>query len=156
MKDLIQLIIYLYFMHLMFVSPNYMNLTLMTLLTILFVLKYWRLKEKLANTKIRTKNACKKILSKERKYYTDSLTHDLKVPVLAQLRGINLLKEEILGGLNTEQKELINQIGDSCRYTLEMIAMLANIYKFDDINYELNYEKFSMSDLLLSCFEELS
>ena len=97
-----------------------------------------------------------KELERQKEYFIETLTHDLKVPTLAQLRGIELLKSEIAGTLTNEQKELTSQIEQSCKYILDMISMIVNTYRFESGENKLVYSEFSLSKLLLECFETLT
>ena len=154
MKDLILLFTYFFSLRYIVISPNIINISIISVITTMFVIKYMRLKDEKIHLRKRSKNILKKLINKERNYFTEILQHDLKVPALAELRGINLLKSEILGSLNKEQKELLTQISNSCQYSLNMINMLNNTYKY--IEYTNNYENFKLSDTIYDCFEELS
>lgn len=113
---------------------------------------------------IKTKNSIKYIrtseipdlLKRQKEDFTDTLNHDLKVPTLAQLRGIELLYNEILGSVNDEQKALLIQISDSCRYVLDMISMVQSSYKMDSNCYKLVLQNFSLNELVVRCFEGLN
>ena len=91
---------------------------------------------------------------RQKEYFIETLTHDLKIPTIAQLRGLELLKSEITGSLNQEQVELVSQIEQSCRYILDMISMIVNTYRFESGQKKLYCEKFNLSELLLECFEK--
>ena len=97
-----------------------------------------------------------KEIEKQKEYFVETLIHDLKVPTLAQLRGLELLEHETIGSVNLEQKELLLQIKDSCRYILDMISMVLNTYRLESGQASLEFETFDMAELLLNCFEELS
>ena len=84
---------------------------------------------------------------------TEVLLHDLKTPTLAQLRGVELLQKESL--TNAEQKELLAQIEHSCKYTLDMISMILQAYRIENGKKSLDIETFSLSELLMECFEEI-
>ena len=60
-------------------------------------------------------------IEKQKEYFIETLVHDLKVPTLAQYRGLELLENEVVGNLSEEQKELVSQIKYSCKYILDMI-----------------------------------
>lgn len=89
-------------------------------------------------------------------HFTDALVHDLKTPTLAQLRGVELIQNEMMGQLNPEQQEFMAQINESCKYTLDMISMLLKTYRMERGNHLLTIEVFSLRELLEECVEELS
>ncbi len=102
-----------------------------------FIWKYFALKHKLAN---------------QREYFIKVLSHDLRVSTLAQLRGL-----EVLGKILPEegQKELLSDINESCRYTLDMISMLLNTFRFENGEQVLNYEKVDINSLVLTCINQV-
>lgn len=97
-----------------------------------------------------------KEIERQKEYFIETLIHDLKVPTLAQLRGLELIKNESFGEINGEQKELITQIEVSCKYILEMISMVLNTYRFETGQNQLVYEVFNISELVMDCFNKMS
>ncbi len=95
-------------------------------------------------------------LINQKNYFAETLLHDLKVPTIAQLRGLELLKHETIGTISYAQEELISQIEHSCKYVLEMISMILTTYKYELKEYVLSYEEISISELVLESFIELS
>ena len=87
---------------------------------------------------------------KQREYFINTLSHDLRVSTLAQIRGLDLLKND------EEQQELVSDIKDSCKYTLDMITMLLNTYKFENGEQILSYEEFLLGDLIEQICHDLS
>lgn len=88
--------------------------------------------------------------SKQREYFIKTLNHDLKVAILAQIRGLEILQK--INKDNNSQKELISDINQSCIYTLDMITMLLNTYKYERGEAVLHYESFNLSDLIMSAY----
>lgn len=88
---------------------------------------------------------------RHRQYYIETLMHDLKVPAIAQLRGISLLKNGY-----SDNKEILANIEQSCQYSLDIISTLVNIYRFENGETNLNIEKINFSELVKECFDELS
>ena len=90
----------------------------------------------------------------QRKYFIDTLSHDLRVSLLAQLRGLDLLKKDLLKG--EDYYEMITNLNESSKFTLEMITMLLNSYRFDSGEVVLNYEKFNISELINEIIKSFS
>ena len=86
----------------------------------------------------------------QRKYFINVLTHDLRVSTLAQLRGLELLERD-----NTKD-EILSDIKESCIYTLDMISMLLNIYKYESGELFLKYSYFDISNILSDTIEFFS
>ena len=91
----------------------------------------------------------KQELIRQREYFIETLSHDLRVATLAQIRGLDLLDS------NESQEELVSDIKDSCKYTLDMITMLLNTYRFENGEEVLNYEKFKLSGIVVKCCRDL-
>lgn len=108
---------------------------LLVLILILYVfitsLEYLRVKKKLID---------------EREYFINTLNHDLRVSLIAQLRGFDFLKSKIN---NTEAyNELLEEIYKSCKYSYEMVNMLLQSYKFENRENFLKYDNFNISELI--------
>lgn len=97
-----------------------------------------------------------KEMERQKEYFIETLIHDLKIPTLAQLRGLELIERGALGKINKDQRELVEEIQDSCKYILNMISMVLNTYRFENGQNRLIYEKFCINSLLLDCFNEIS
>lgn len=97
-----------------------------------------------------------KEIERQKEYFIETLIHDLKIPTLAQLRGLELIKHETIGTINEEQKELVSQIEASCKYILDMISMVLKTYRYENGKKHLVFEYFSLSELVIECFEEIS
>ena len=106
--------------------------------------------------KIQSNQKLQEKLIGQRNYFTEVLVHDLKVPTIAQLRGLELLKNEAVGPVTSAQNDMINQIEQSCQYTLDMISMVLATYKLELEEYNLYYEHTKIPELLLESFVELS
>ena len=69
---------------------------------------------------------------------------------------MELIRKEVVGNINSDQKELIENIENSCKYILDMISMMQNTYKIESGQSKLCYEKFSLSKLLIDCLNEMN
>ena len=99
------------------------------LLFCVLIFKYCRLKNEYINQK---------------KYFVETLSHDLRVSSLAQIRGLELLKKSSAAN----NLELIEEIDSSCKYSLDMISMLLNSYRFENGEQVLDYEKINITQLI--------
>ena len=89
---------------------------------------------------------------KQRETYISTLSHDLKIPTLAQIRALELLANEKMGKLNDQQRELLNLTLDSCYYMYDMLSTLLTTYKFENNDVILNFEKIQMLKILDEAF----
>ena len=152
MKDLISFCIFIYSIQIFMKTNDIVALCLFTFLLIVYTIKYLRIKYQLAN--VSESNA--QSLNRQKDFFINTLTHDFKVPIIAQMRGLELLKNGIMGNINEDQKEILTQIDGSCKYVLDMISMCSNAYMFEKNTYKLVYEKFNMNELITSCLEEIA
>ncbi len=83
-----------------------------------------------------------------RRGFIETLTHDLKTPILAQIRALELLLENYFGKVSSEQSEIIQLTLDSCKYMYEMVSTLISTYKYDNEEFELNYSKFNLAKIV--------
>lgn len=96
----------------------------------------------------------KKETNNQREYFTQTLKHDLKIPTLAQLRGLDVLKDGICGELNQEQKDMIEEVQKSCKYVLDIISTVLKTYRIETSQNKLSYQNFNINDLVSEVFEE--
>lgn len=156
MKDLICFTIFLYALSVVYKTDNIFALYIISVIVIIYIIKYNRLENSISIFKRKHKKVLSDELAKQKEYFNEILTHDIKVPTLAQLRGLELLRKEIIGSINSEQKELIETIENSCKYILDMISMMQNTYKIESGESKLCYEKINLSILLLDCLNEMN
>ncbi len=83
-----------------------------------------------------------------RKSFIETLTHDLKTPILAQIRALELILQNRFGELNKEQSEMLQLSLDSCQYMYEMVSTLISTYKFENEEFKLNYSHFNVIQLI--------
>lgn len=93
-------------------------------------------------------------LKKQRETYIAILNHDLKIPTLAQIRALELLSSENLGTLNSRQQELLDLTLDSCRYMYGMLTDLLLIYKYENNDVVLTFEKVELLRFLEDSFKD--
>ena len=94
-------------------------------------------------------------LAEQKENFIATLSHDLKTPALSQIKSIQLLLEEHLGALNTEQKNLLNATLNSCKYMKEMILTILATYKFKSGTVILNHQDFNVLNLVKECKDEI-
>ena len=94
-------------------------------------------------------------MNEQRENFINSLSHDLRIPVIAQLRALELLRTEQLGNLLPAQKDILEQIVQSSKCILNLISLLINIYSIENNTPNLSYQRFNLHELVVSCFNEL-
>ena len=85
----------------------------------------------------------------ERNNFIQTLSHDLRVSTIAQLRGLELLQNNC----SEKDYELISEINNSCKFNFDLITTLLNTYKYENGEQILKYEKCNLYDLILQNLE---
>ena len=89
-----------------------------------------------------------KNIQKQRDNYIATLSHDLKTPILAQIRSLELFLKKNINVMKPEQIELLNLMLDSNNYMYSMVENLVSSYKYENGEINLLYENFNMMKLL--------
>ena len=95
-----------------------------------------------------------KKMIQERKYFINTLSHDFRVAILAQIRALNFMQNkqnEICSEL-----ELIEEMNDSSKFSLDLVNTLINIYKYKNREQVLNYENFNLNEVVNNICKEFS
>ena len=97
-----------------------------------------------------------KEIAVQKETFVATLTHDLKVPTVAQIRALELLLKGSMGQLQDEQSEILEQVLNSCKYMLNMISTLLSTYRYDDGIKKIHYEEFDFINLVSECCNEIA
>lgn len=89
--------------------PNNINYPILIILAAIFGIQQ---KEKVLLSKL---------ISKQTENYNSILRHEIKTPILAQIRALELLLKGTFGKLNNEQKEMIELTLTSCKHSYKVI-----------------------------------
>lgn len=88
--------------------------------------------------------------------FVATLTHDLKVPLLAEKQTINYLSQGAYGKINEEQGEVLDLMGKTNASTLEMINTLLEVYRYDAGKNNIAKEKTDLNTLINETINEIS
>ncbi|MEI7473440.1 MAG: ATP-binding protein [bacterium] len=80
--------------------------------------------------------------------FVATLTHDLKVPMLAENQTINYLLKEDYGPITSEQEEVLSLIKSTNNSSLEMVSTLLEVYRYDMGNVQLFKSEFDIVKLV--------
>ena len=86
--------------------------------------------------------------------FVETLTHDIKTPVIAQMRILELLISGYFGKLNKNQLSVINETLDASKYMYEMISALVSTYRFEN-SFDLNYSSFDFVSMVELCIKDI-
>ncbi len=105
---------------------------------------------------IRIKNNELNIISyKQRESYISTLTHDLKIPTLAQINALKLLSNDKIGRTNKKQKEIVDLTLESCNQMYEMLSTILAAYRYENKDIKLFYEKINIVQMIEECYNGL-
>ncbi len=88
--------------------------------------------------------------------FVSTLTHDLKVPVIAEANILEFLLDEKFGSLSEKQKEAIKILQSSNKELIELIQVLLETYKIKDSGEVLYYEEFEINPYINEIVKEMT
>ena len=88
--------------------------------------------------------------------FVATLTHDMKVPVVAELNSLNYLLEGRFGELNDKQKEALNLMLSSSQELKDLIENMLETYKLSDKELTLNKTNNLFNTLLEDIIAEMT
>lgn len=87
--------------------------------------------------------------------FVATLTHDLKVPIIAETNILDFLLAEKFGPISEKQHEVINNIQNSNKELIELVQILLETYKVKDTGMQLYFETFDINKFLNDTIEEM-
>lgn len=102
-------------------------------------------------------NRMMKRLRQEHKMRDDfvaTLTHDLKVPLLAEKQTLSYMVRQTYGPVTEEQGEVLDSLQSSNRSCLSLVTGLLEVYRYDAGEVSLVFDSFDMVTLLTEVANE--
>ncbi|MCD8377749.1 MAG: ATP-binding protein [Candidatus Gastranaerophilales bacterium] len=87
--------------------------------------------------------------------FVATLTHDLKVPIIAEANMLEFFLSEKFGKLNEKQKEALNTMQSSNKELLDLVQIVLDTYKIKEGEIELNIEPVSIKGFLDEIVDEM-
>ena len=91
----------------------------------------------------------------QRENFVSCLTHDLRTPIVAANRMLNLIEGEAFGDVSKEQKEAISNIVSSNQNLLEMLNKLLETHHYELGQKILSFIPVDLEQLILDVITEL-
>ena len=88
--------------------------------------------------------------------FAATLTHDLKVPIIAAANMIDLFLNKKFGEISQKQEFALKNMKSSNDELLELVQVLLETYKIDDKGIELYKEKINLNDFVQEVVENIS
>lgn len=96
-----------------------------------------------------------KELEKLKEDFVATLTHDLKVPIVAESNMLEFLINETFGEINEKQRDVLNKMKVSNNELIDLVQMLLDTYKSNNTEIELYKEETSMNEFLAETVDEM-
>lgn len=90
-----------------------------------------------------------------RKSFITNLTHDLRTPLIAQERSLELISKEFESLGLKDEYELAKGIEKNNKHLLRMVNLILESYRFDSTNLKLATTDINISELINNCYENL-
>lgn len=91
----------------------------------------------------------------QRENFVSCLTHDLRTPLVAANRMLNLMQQEVFGSISDEMKEAISNINNSNENLLKMLNTMLEVHHYEVGRKILSFIEFDLSELVEEVVAEL-
>lgn len=98
----------------------------------------------------------RKKIERMREDFVATLTHDLRVPLLAAIQTLSLMRDGATGQLTEQQHTLIATMIDSQQDLLNMVNTLLDIYRYESGQHPLVMDRVDMHQLAQQVLSELT
>lgn len=88
--------------------------------------------------------------------FVATLTHDLKVPIIAEANMLDFFLQEKFGELNEKQKEALENMKSSNKELLDLVQIVLETYRLKEDEIDLNLETVSVKKFLDEIAEEMA
>lgn len=96
-----------------------------------------------------------KEIEKLREDFIATLTHDLKVPIIAEANILEFLLNGKFGDINQKQVQAIKNMKDSNNELLELVQIMLETYKVDESGIDLNQQSMELIPFIDSVIEDM-
>ena len=87
--------------------------------------------------------------------FVATLTHDLKVPIMAEKNMLSFLLDNRFGELNEKQKEAVSHLKNSNQELVELVEIILETYKLNETKISLTKEPVCINSLVEETIEEM-
>lgn len=94
-------------------------------------------------------------LDKLKEDFVATLTHDLKVPIVAESNILEFLIDGKFGEINEKQNEAISNMRDCNRELLELVQVLLETYKIKETGIDLDKENINLIPFMNDVLDEM-
>ena len=98
----------------------------------------------------------KEHLARQREDFVSRLTHDLRTPLVAADRMLNLFQEGAFGDLSSEMQDVLVTMVRSNKNLLQMVNNILEVYRHDAGRKTMSFEPCQLRELIEEIVQELS
>ena len=91
-----------------------------------------------------------------REDFSATLTHDLRVPILAESNTLKFFLKGTFGEISDKQREALENMSESNKDLLNLVNTLLDVYKYDAVPTELRKEPADIKIIITDCLNEIS
>lgn len=95
-------------------------------------------------------------IARQREDFVSRLTHDLRTPLVAADRMLNLFLDGAFGEIPSDMQEAISILTRSNQALLEMVNTLLRVYRYEAGRQTLNFQTVELKELVQDVIQELS
>ncbi len=92
----------------------------------------------------------------QKERFIATLSHDLKTPVIAQIRSLEMLIGGMFGDVTREQYEMLKMTLESCQNMYDMVSTVLFSYKFENEEIKLHNTDVDIIELTAECCNDLA
>ena len=96
-----------------------------------------------------------KELEKLKEDFVATLTHDLKVPIVAESNMLEFLINGTFGEINDKQRDVLGKMKSSNKELIDLVHMLLDTYKSNNTTIELYKENTDLNEFLSETIDEM-
>lgn len=96
-----------------------------------------------------------KEIEKQKETFVATLTHDLKTPVRAQIRALEMILNEKFGQINESLKNIIEETLNSNKYMFGMVDNLLATYRYENKSVTIQKSYFDVNNLIKNCYDQI-
>lgn len=97
-----------------------------------------------------------KEISKMRSDFIATLSHDLRVPILAEANTLKFMQKGLFDPLSEKQETAVENLLNSNNDLLNQVNCLLDTYKYESTNIELHKESINLYKLANECIKDLT
>ena len=95
-------------------------------------------------------------LSQLKSSFVATVSHELRTPLTSMIGSLGLLKGNVVGNLNTAQKNLLNVASRNSELLLSLINSILDIEKIESGTVEFNFKNISVTKLLEQAVNDIA